>query len=76
MSDRKGVKNMGRNKELYNASGCKDPTPYQALKNIESSRHDEARRLIETIFYISHLAGFSVEERIVLKDKKTGKVWR
>ena len=23
------------NKELYNRSGCKDPTPYQAIKNVE-----------------------------------------
>lgn len=23
------------NKELYNRSGCKDPTPYQAIKNAE-----------------------------------------
>ena len=23
------------NKELYNGSGCKDPTPYQAIKNAE-----------------------------------------
>lgn len=76
MSDRKGVKTMGRNNDLYNASGCKDPTPYQALRNIEQTRNDEARRLIETIFYIAHLAGFHVEERIVLRDHKTGKIWR
>ena len=72
MSNRKGVNSMRNPK--YNASGCKDLTAYQALKNVES----EARykKLLATIFSICELAGFHLEDRIVLKDKKTGKVWR
>ena len=27
------------NKELYNNSGCKDPTPYEAIKNIERDKY-------------------------------------
>lgn len=67
-----------RNPEKYNASGCKDLTPYQAIKNITREEQAEERfnKLLATIFYIVDLAGFHLEERVVLKDKKTGKVWR
>jgi len=60
--------------EKFNASGCKDLTSYQALKNVE--REGQFKKLLSTIFYICELAGFEVEGRIVLRDKKTGKVWR
>lgn len=62
-----------------NASGCKDLTAYEALKNIElAEKKAEAkyRKLLATIFSICELAGFHLEGRIVLKDNKTGKVWR
>ena len=77
MSDRKGVDKM-RNPEKYNASGCKDLTAYHAIKNVTREEQAEERlnKLLATIFYIVDLAGFHIEERIVLKDKKTGKVWR
>ena len=58
----------------YNASGCKDLTTYEAIKNIE--REEQFKKLLSTIFYICDLAGFSIEGRIVLRDKKTGKIWR
>lgn len=59
-----------------NAEGYSDPTACQAIRNIE--REDEMRfnKLLKTIFNICELSGFYVEERIVLKDLKTGKVWR
>ena len=59
-----------KNNEHYN-----DKTPHDAMKNI----NDEGRRFfkfLHTIFYLADLAGFEVQGRIVLKDKKTGKVWR
>ena len=64
--------------EKLNASGCKDLTAYQALKNIEAEEKAEARykKLLGTIFSICELSGFHLEDRIVLKDKKTGKIWR
>ncbi len=66
-----------RNEKL-NASGCKDLTAYQAIRNIELEKKAEARyrKLLATIFSICELAGFHLEDRIVLKDTKTGKVWR
>ena len=62
------------NKDKLNGSGCKDFTAYEALRNVE--REEQFKKLLSTIFYITKLAGFSIEGRIVLKDKKTGKIWR
>lgn len=62
------------NRDKINGSGCRDFTAYEALKNVE--REEQFKRLLSTIFYITNLAGFSIEGRIVLKDKRTGKVWR
>lgn len=72
---------MGYKKDpRYNASGCRDDTAYQALKNIEREQDradtERIKKLLATIFYICDLAGFLVEGRISLRDKKTGKIWR
>lgn len=58
-----------------NGSGYYDPTAYEVLKKDEE---DEARfhKLLYMIFDLCELAGFRVEGRIVLEDKKTGRVWR
>ena len=68
-----------RNPELYNPSGCKDPTAYKAVKNVtreEKSSEERLNKLLATLFYVIDLAGFEVEGRIALKDRKTGTVWR
>ncbi len=58
-----------------NADEYSDPTAYEAIKNID--KEDERfRKLLHTIFYICNIAGFEIEGRIVLVDKKTGRVWR
>lgn len=61
-----------------NASGYMDMTAYKAIEKADREADAEKRykRLINTIFYICDLAGFHIEERIVIKDKKTGKIWR
>ena len=58
-----------------NAEGYSDPTAYEAIKNIDK---EDARfhKLLYTIFYICNIAGFEIEGRIVLVDKKTGRIWR
>ena len=57
-----------------NASGYIDPTAYTAIKNAESiERH---KKLLGCIFRICELSDFYVEERLVLRDKRTGKVYR
>lgn len=67
---------MARDDDIRkNASGYSDPTAYQAIKNIENE-DDKFYKLLDTIFNICELSGFHLEERIVLKDKNTGKVYR
>lgn len=58
-----------------NAEGYSDPTAYQALKNIEAEE-ERFRKLLYAIFDICELADFAIEGRIVLIDKRSGKVWR
>lgn len=58
-----------------NASGCYDPTAYQAIKNIEKE-DENFHKLLHTIFNICELSGFEIEGRIVLIDKYSGRVYR
>lgn len=58
-----------------NAEGYLDRTAYKAIKNVEKEE-ERFRKLLDTIFAICELAGFHIEERIVIRDKKTGKIWR
>ena len=58
----------------------------EAFEQNENKPHNEIPRrskdsirffkTLHTIFHIAELAGFEVQGRILLKDKKTGKVWR
>ena len=57
-----------------NGSGYNDPTAYEAIKNNQS----EIRfyKLLHTIFHICEIAGFQLEGRIMLKDKRTGIIYK
>lgn len=59
-----------------NAEGYSDPTAYEALRNIETKEDERFHKLLYAIFDICELAGFEIEGRIVLIDKKSGRVWR
>ena len=61
-----------------NASGYMDLTAYEAIRKADQEAEAEARfkKLLSTIFYICDLAGFHIESRLEIKDKKTGKIWR
>ena len=72
MCSRKGVVKMKR--ETYNASGCKDLTAYEALENIDSE--ERFKKLLAQIFRLCERNGFHLEGRIVVRDTKTGKMWR
>lgn len=63
---------MGLNK---NGSGCYDPTACYAIGKADKEKA-KLTRVMETIRNVCELAGFRIEGRIVLVDKKTGKVWR
>lgn len=58
-----------------NKSGYADPTAYEAITKVDKDM-EKLNKVIHTIRTICDLAGFQIEERIVLKDKKTGKIWR
>ncbi|WP_289307854.1 hypothetical protein [uncultured Phocaeicola sp.] len=67
---------MARDEDIRkNASGYSDPTAYQAIKNVDGE-DEKFHKLLDTIFNLCELSGFHLEERIVLKDKNTGKVYR
>lgn len=59
-----------------NGSGYYDPTAYNAIKKLDEEESDRFYKLLDAIYDICELSGFHVEEHIVLKDKRTGRVWR
>ena len=58
-----------------NAEGYPDPTAYAAIMNV-TKEEERFHKLLYTIFDICDLAGFRIEGRITVVDKKTGRVWR
>lgn len=60
---------------MFNGSGYFDDT---AGKAIDRTDKDDERfhKLLETIFNICELSGFRIESRIVIKDKRTGRVYK
>lgn len=63
-----------------NGSGYFDPTAYEAIKKADKKKtskdYERFQKLLDTIFSVCELAGYHLESRIVVTDKKTGKVWR
>lgn len=64
-----------RNNPRYNHEGYADPTAFEAMRNIDKE-NERFHKLLHTLFYMCELAGFKIEGRVVLVDKKTGRVWR
>ena len=58
-----------------NASGYVDPTAYEAIKNVDDTAK-RINKLMKAIFCMCDLAGFHLEERLVLRDKKTGEIYK
>lgn len=66
---------MSKKKYIRNHEGYHDPTASAALNKIM----DEERRvtkLIHAIKDICYLSGYEVEGRIVLRNIRTGEVWK
>ena len=79
------VISVGNNgKPWLNDSGCPDPTAYEAMKRIqnEERRHiqtdlnSHSRLVITTIKNILDLSGFELVDRIQIRHKKTGKIFK
>lgn len=62
-----------KNNDFYNHEHYPDPTAYKALENIERER---ITKLIKQLKSIIKENEFELAERIVLKDKRTGKIYR
>ena len=63
----------------FNGSHYLDRTAHDAIKNIEDQEAYAEMRyktFLKTIFNICKLSGFYIENRLELKDLKTGKTWR
>lgn len=56
-----------------NGEGYTDLTIYEVLKKMDEE--ERFYKLLNTIFYLCDLAEFHLENRIVLKDNKTGRIW-
>ena len=75
---------LGNNgKPWLNDSGCPDPTAYEAMKRIRREEvrqsyivDDNAHKVVTTIKNILDLAGFELVERIQIRHKKSGKIFR
>lgn len=61
-----------------NSEGYLDPTVSEALGRIcqKEDEDENVHRLISTIKTIADLAGFTVTNRIELKNKETGRIYR
>lgn len=69
-----------------NASGYADPTACKAIRKVDRDRAAEEAEwwnsknrlddLLDCLKYIIEASDFELEGRIILKDKKTGRVWK
>lgn len=61
-----------KNDGMHNEHGYSDPTASAAFRNL-SREEQKLSKLLRIIFAACDLAGFELEGRISLIDKKTGK---
>ena len=76
-----GANHAGRKKiEFKNPEGYADPTPYQALRNIELQERDSADeyayRVIKNVLVSLDLYGFKLVGRLHIQDKITGREYK
>lgn len=63
-----------KRKFMKNKEGYSDPTASEALTRIDEDE-ERFRRFLKLIFSVCDAMGFSLENRITVKDKKTGRIW-
>jgi len=64
------------NDHRRNSYGYSDPTAFGVISKENEEENERFHKLLHTIFYICEMAGFEIEGRIVLIDKKNGRIWR
>ena len=69
---------MSDNNDLRrNGSGCFDLTAYEAIKNLEGDEdYERFCTLIKTLKRVCKLSDFEIINRVVLKDKRTGRIYK
>ena len=65
---------MGMN--MRNGSGYEDKTAAFAIANARDETDTRNNILVKVIKNVCDLAGFDIVERVVLRDRKTGRVYR
>lgn len=58
-----------------NGSGVKDPTASKAITKVDKEQ-ERFHAFLNLLFSLCELSGYHIEERIIVKDLKTGRVWR
>lgn len=64
---------------MYNGEGYYDPTTFYGMKSMVSEESKEAKKVHRLVNQLKDLAeseGYEITNRIVLKDKKSGKEFR
>lgn len=61
-------------KPWENKSGCKDPTAYEAIKNIEEEEQ-KVSDFIRAVKTLARLCGLEIVGWITVKIKKTGRTY-
>lgn len=62
-------------KPWENNFGARDPTAYAATKAI-TDEEERVSNLVRAIKTLIHLSGFDLLNRIELRDKKSGRIYR
>lgn len=75
----RGEQKMANKNPHFNASGCADPTAYEALKPImkeDAELEAKVSFLVKVLKFIIRESGFELLNRIEIKDKKSGRMFR
>ena len=70
---------MANKNPHFNASGCADPTAYEALKPIikeDAELEYKVNFMIRVLKFIISQSDFELLNRIEVKDNKSGRVFR
>lgn len=59
-----------------NGSKIYDPTAWKAIQKVEQEAQEKYDRTMEKIEEICEKAGYEIIDQIVLREKKSGRVWR
>lgn len=73
--DHIGGKRKLKDNMKKNGSGYSDPTAYKAICKSDKDQ-ERFDKFLRTVFAMAELAGFHIEERLVVTDKRTGRIWR